>query len=103
MPGNLAEIEGGRVGVSLALRERVMELLGQARTSGQRSAVGLIALTEIASALGDILRRRAQAAVAALPEADRKALLQAPPSAVAPGDARAITDAVAALLDDAAS
>ncbi len=103
VPGNLAEIEGGRVGVSLALRERVMELLGQARTSGQRSAVGLIALTEIASALGDILRRRAQAAVAALPEAEGKAHLQAPPSAVAPGDARAITDAVAALLDDATS
>ena len=101
LPGELVVIEAERVGVSLAFRDRVTELVVQARTPEERAAVGLIALTEIASALGDTLRRRAQAAVAALPEVDRNTLLQAPPSVAAPGDARAITDAVAALLDDA--
>jgi hypothetical protein len=62
-----------------------------------RPLAGLALLSEIALLLGDELRRRAQARVALLPAAAQTALLTTPPPPSAAA-ARAITDAVEAVL-----
>jgi hypothetical protein len=94
--GDLVEIRGARARVSAALRE-ALGRQARRRTAAGRAEVGLAALVEIAMLLGDDLRARAQARIAALPAAEQAAALAAPP-APGPDDARAITDAVEALL-----
>jgi hypothetical protein len=59
----------------------------------------LLALAELGQLLGDTLRWRAQAALAALPEAVQRRLLEHPPPPD-PDDARAIVTAAEALVAD---
>lgn len=92
--------DGARL--SAALRERLAPLAAAAGGAAERAAVGLGALVEIAGLLGDGLRARAQARIAALPAPAQAVALTAPPPAGGEADARAITAAVQALLDDAA-
>lgn len=97
--GDLIELAGQRARLSGRLRVRLTDCLRAAGSSGARARVALAALTEIAHLLGDHLRADAQARVLALPEADQRAVLAAPPPI--DGAARVITDATQALLDDA--
>jgi len=86
-------------GDTVCLSNRLRAVLAQSLTSPSDDAgrgAALAALTEVALLLGDALRARAQAQVAALPESEQRALLEAPPPP-APHTAQAITTAVAAL------
>ncbi|HSE92554.1 MAG TPA: hypothetical protein VLF19_04550 [Methylomirabilota bacterium] len=103
LSGGLVEIEGAEVRLSTRLGERFADRTRAAADEAVRATLGLAALAEIAGLVGDTLRARAQARAAALPAADQEALLAAPPAAAGAGDARAITAAVGALLDDAAA
>ncbi len=97
--GDLVEIMADEVRLSARLGERLADGV-TAVAAEARAALGLAALVEIAGLVGDVLRARAQARVAALPALDQESLLTAPPAA-GEDDARVITDAVAALLADA--
>lgn len=99
--GDLLDLEADRARLSARLRARLQAGLAEAANPGARAALALAALSEIALLLGDALRARAQGRVAALTEAQQRALLTSPPPAD-PAEARAIADAVEALLIDAA-
>jgi hypothetical protein len=97
-PGDLVAVVGDEIHVSTALRALVAERLAAA--SGQaRAAVALAALRELAELVGDAIRARAQAQLAALPVAEQERLLTAPPGPD-PGAAEAIARAVQALVED---
>jgi hypothetical protein len=99
---DLVRIERDRIRLSHSFRRALAEMLDAARGRGPRVAVALTAVGELALLLGDELRARAQARLAALPpEAQASALdaLGTPP----PADgrhARVIADAIEALLAD---
>jgi len=79
-----------------ALTERLRSLPRE-----RRPGAGLEALTELALLLGDELRARAQDAMAALPEAKQRALMEDPPEPAA-DTAGVIAGAVATLIAGAA-
>src|SRR5439155_829533 len=99
---DLILVEGDRIRVSESFRRALAETLAAAGGRGPRATAALTAVVELAGLLGDELRARAQARLAALPpEAQARALdaLGTPP----PADgrhARAIADAIEALLSD---
>lgn len=95
---DLADVRRAPARVSNLLRAALAERLRGA-VPAERPGVGLAALAEIAGAVGDALRARAQERAAALSPEAQEALLSGPPASD-PADARAITDAVAALLAD---
>ena len=101
---DLAQIGRGRVRISERLREALAAGLAAASTDGDRAALGLAVIAEIAALVGDALRGRAQAAMLARAAAEPAPSL---PDLPAPGEhdgaerARAITKAIAALLADA--
>jgi hypothetical protein len=98
-PGDLVAIDGDEVRLSTALRALIVERLGAA-SGPARAALALAALREIALLVGDAVRARAQARVAALPLAEQERLLAAPPGPD-PGAGATVTAAVAALIADA--
>ena len=95
--GDFVEFADTRVRVSPKLRRAMARLLARARTRREHLGVAFAALGEVAELVGDELRRRAQAALAAAPEAVQAAALAAP-SVNDDGDAAAIGEAVEALL-----
>lgn len=100
LAGDLAALADDRARLSHRLR-RV--LAARVRTAGDRAAqvrLGFTALAELAHALGDGLRARAQARLAAAP-ADVQAAALERLDAPVDASAREIADAVEALLDDA--
>jgi hypothetical protein len=96
--GDLVAIGPERARLASRLRDRIAAALGQAATRADHLGVGLAALGEMAALLGDALRARAQAAVAALPPEAQAARLAAPASPGAQAG-RTIAAAVAALVD----
>lgn len=94
--GDLVEPGGAAMRISSRLGARFGER-ARAASVAERAALGLAALTEIAFLLGDHLRALAQSRLAALGEAEQAARLAAPPAPDA-GQARAIVEAVEALL-----
>ncbi len=99
---DLVRIERGRIRLSQSFRRALAETLDGARGRGPRVAVALTAVGELALLLGDELRARAQARLAALPpEAQASALDALGTPAPADGrHARVIADAIEALLAD---
>jgi hypothetical protein len=100
---DLAQIGRGRVRISERLRETLAAGLAAASTDGDRAALGLAVIAEIAALVGDALRGRAQAAMLARAAAEATPSLPDPPAGERDGAerARAITRAVATLLADA--
>ena len=94
--GELASMKGDAVRLSNRLRA-VLAAGSPSLSDDARRDAALATLTEVALLLGDTLRARAQAHVAALDESAQRALLETPPSPD-PDTARAITGAVAALV-----
>jgi len=95
--GDLVEFADARVRLSPKLRRALTTMLARAQTRREQLGVAFAALGEVAQLLGDELRRRAQTALAAAPEAAQAAALAAPPVSD-DGDAAAIGEAVEALL-----
>jgi hypothetical protein len=98
---DLIRVEGARVRVTNRLRELIADRLGRATTRETTLAVGLAGLAEVAFAIGDTLRARAQARLlAAPPEIQAEALATDPPTATAASGvaARAIAAAVETLV-----
>jgi hypothetical protein len=95
-PGDLVAIEGDEVRLSTALRALIAERLAAA-AGPTRGAVALAALREIAGLVGDAVRARAQAEVAALPIAEQERLLTAAPGPD-PGAGATVAAAVEALV-----
>jgi hypothetical protein len=96
--GDLVEVNGGRARLASAL-ERVARRRLAGAAGPDRPAAALAVLGEIAQLLGDLLRGRAQALLAAQPPGVLEAALWAPPPPE-PDRARVIADAVEALLGD---
>lgn len=94
---DLIAIRGDRVRLSLAWGHRLAALLRQRRDRTSRAAAALMALAELGQLLGDTLRWRAQAALAAGPETVQRRLLEQPPPPD-PDDARVIVAAAEALV-----
>src|SRR5262249_41064674 len=94
--GELASMKGDAVRLSNRLRA-VLAAGSPSLSDDARRDAALATLTEVALLLGDTLRARAQAHVAALEESAQRALLETPPSPD-PDTARVITAAVAALV-----
>jgi hypothetical protein len=103
LAGELAALDGRRARLSVRLRRA---LAARGRTAGGRAEqvrLGFAALAELAAALGDGLRARAQARLAGAPASAQAAALgreRAPAEAAA--RAREIGVAVEALLEDVA-
>lgn len=96
LAGELARVEGAEARVSARLATAIAHRLREPAPSDVRAPLALAALAEIATAIGDTVRARAQARLAAAtPDAQADALgrLDADPAA-----ARTITAAVADLL-----
>jgi len=97
--GDLARLDGARARVD----DRILAVLGAALAAApgraERAAIALAALAELAALVGDVLRARAQAALAALPLDAQAAALEA---AADGGGAKTIAEAVGALLAEAA-
>lgn len=98
---DLISVGDDRVRLSRALERRLAALIRQGTDRSARAAAALMALAELGRLLGDTLRWRAQAALAALPEAVQRTLLANPPPPD-PEDARAIVAAAEALVADLA-
>ena len=98
--GDFVEFADARVRLSPKLRRAAATMLARAPTRRERLGVGFATLGEAAELVGDELRRRAQAALAAAPETAQAAALAAP-SVSDDGDAAAIGEAVEALLEAA--
>ena len=97
--GDLARLDVARARVD----DRILAVLGAALAAApgraERAAIALAALAELAALVGDVLRARAQAALAALPLDAQAAALEA---AADGGGAKTIAEAVGALLAEAA-
>jgi hypothetical protein len=91
-----------RVDLSPRVLRALARRLAQASTRAERLGAALAALSELADLLGDELRRRAQAALAAADASTQAAALATPVRAPDEADARAIAAAAEALLAAAA-
>jgi len=99
---DLAADNGRQLQVSYGVRDAFMRRLRHASARRERLALGLATVTEMAHLLGDTLRSRAQARVAALaPDVQARLLGDPGRSADDSDDARRITQAIEALLADA--
>ncbi|OGL02700.1 MAG: hypothetical protein A3E31_10445 [Candidatus Rokubacteria bacterium RIFCSPHIGHO2_12_FULL_73_22] len=98
VPGDLARTDGGRARVDGRVLTALGDALAEAPDRTARVAAALTALAEIAALVGDALRARAQAALAALPPERQAAALEAPAGT---GGAREIVEGVEALLAEA--
>src|SRR5439155_370570 len=96
---DLVLIEAERIRVSGRFRRVLAELITATRGRRPRGTLALAALVELGALVGDTVRARAQARLAALPPAAQAAALDAPPAAD-DRHARAIGDASEALLRD---
>jgi hypothetical protein len=101
--GDLAALDGARARLTARLRRALAERLAGAASRAEQVRLGFVALAEVAQALGDPLRARAQADLAAAdPAAQREALAAERAPAEAAAAAQEIGRAVEALLEDAA-
>jgi hypothetical protein len=99
----LVRVEGPRVRAEVRLRHALAEKIEAAPDADARAGVALAALAELAAEVGDALRGRAQAWLAARPEAEqRQALETLGEPAGGPDEARAIATAAAALVREIA-
>jgi hypothetical protein len=98
LAGDLVTLRDGE----LCLSNRLPPLLDARRraagTGEARMGVALAFLAELAHLAGDLLRRRAQASLAARPEAEQRRVLEADQGLVGADVARAIAAAVQALV-----
>jgi hypothetical protein len=102
LAGDLGAIEGNCARLSLRLRRALAARVRTAGSRAEQARLGFAALAELAQALGDGLRARAQARLAAAPAAVQAAALDTARSpAEAAAGAREIGAAVEALLEDA--
>jgi hypothetical protein len=98
---DLVAVDGGRIRLSYALRQVFVRRLRSAVTRAERLGLGLAVLTEVAHLVGDVLRARAQARVAALgPDVQARLLERSDEPVDGVDDARRIIAAVEALLAD---
>lgn len=101
---DLVQIGRGRVRISARLRDALAAGLAAAPDAGDRAALGLAVIAEMAALVGDALRGRAQAEILERADTGPTPSLRDP---AAPGErggaerARDITAAVAALLAEA--
>jgi len=101
VPLALAQVRAGEVRVSSRLATVFARRLATTATPERRARLGLAMLAEMASAVGDALRARAQARLAAAsPDAQTAAFAKPDEN---PETARAITAAVAALTSEPVS
>jgi hypothetical protein len=101
---DVVQIGRGRIRLSDRLRDALRAGLSSAPTAGDRAALGLAVIAEMAALVGDALRARAQAEILRLARTERPPTLDDPSAAGGRGgDARArdIAAAVEALLEDA--
>ena len=102
---DLVQIGRGRVRIADRLRDALVAGLASAATVGDRAALGLAVIAEMAALVGDALRARAQAEIVRLARTERAPTLEDPSAAGGRGGAeraRDIAAAVDALLEDAA-
>jgi hypothetical protein len=100
---DLVRVEGARVRADVRLRRTLAAGVAAAPHPAARGGLALAAIAELASAVGDELRGRAQARLAGLPETEQRAALEAfDRPAAGPDEAGAIAAAAAALLREAA-
>jgi hypothetical protein len=99
LTGDLATLAGERGRFSLRLRRVLAERVATTTSRAERVQLGFAALADLAHALGDGLRARAQARLAAAPADVQAAALGRADTATG---AREIGRAVEALLEDAA-
>jgi hypothetical protein len=99
---DLVAVNGRQLQVSYGVRDAFVRRLHRASARRERLALGLATVTEMAHLLGDALRARAQAHVAALaPDVQARLLGDPGPAADDADDARQITQAIEAVLADA--
>ncbi|HEX6211367.1 MAG TPA: hypothetical protein VF136_11355 [Methylomirabilota bacterium] len=99
LSGEIAVLGQDRVEISTRLGRALAARLAATTARVEQVRLGFAAVAELGLALGDALRARAQARLAAATEADQAAALGAPRTAAAAG-AREIGLAVEALLED---
>ena len=92
-----------RIRISGRLRQALAEALAVAPDRAARAALALATVVEISALIGDALRGRAQAALAALPLEAQAAALERTGEAGDVRGAREIAGATAALMADAAA
>jgi hypothetical protein len=103
LSGDLAVLTGERVRLSMRFGRALAGHRRAATSRAELLRLGFSALAELAHALGDGLRARAQARLAAAPVAEQEeALARVRAPAAAAAGAREIGSAVEALLEDAA-
>jgi hypothetical protein len=103
LTGDLAVLGAEGARVSTRLRRALAERLAEAADRVERVRLGFAGLAELGLALGDVLRARAQARLAAATETEQAAALRAAVTArEAATGARVIGQAVEALLEDVA-
>jgi len=101
LSGELAVLAEGRAEISTRLRHALAARLATTTARVEHVRLGFAALAELALALGDALRARGQAALAAATPAAQAAAFDEPrTSAGAAAGAREIGLAVEALLED---
>jgi hypothetical protein len=99
---DLAVLDGGHARLSARLHRALAERVQAAASRAEQVRLGFTALAELAQALGDPLRARAQARLAAAPPAAQAAVLATGRSpAEAAAGAREIGLGVEALLEEA--
>jgi hypothetical protein len=102
LAGDLGVLDGDRAWLSLRVRRALAERVTAAASRAEQVRLGFAALAELAQALGDGLRARAQAHLAAAtPAAQAAALAAGRTPAQAAAAAREFGIAVEALLEDA--
>jgi hypothetical protein len=102
LAGDLARLDDRRARLSVRLLRTVAARSAAAPSRAERVRLGFAALTELAHALGDELRRRAQAHLAAAPLGVQAAALRGRTAVGAAAAAAEVGSAVEALLDEAA-
>jgi hypothetical protein len=101
LSGEIAVLAGSRAAISTRFRRALAERRAAAVDRVEHVRLGFAALTELGLALGDALRARAQAHLAAAPPAAQAAAFAVSSAVDAAAGARQIGDAVEALLQDA--
>ncbi len=102
LTGEIAALADGRAAISARLRRALATRLASAASRVDQVRLGFAALAELGLALGDALRARAQARLAAATPAEQAAAFdEHRTSAGAAAGAREIGVAVEALLEDA--
>jgi hypothetical protein len=102
LAGDLAVLHDGRARVSTALLRTLAGRLAATPSPAARVRLGFAALAEAAQALGDGLRARGQARLAAAGAVAQAEALGAADSVTAAAAARTIGEAVEQMLDEAA-